>query len=121
MPIQPTQTKSLSENLRMLENEIDKIATQPNPLDSTIPREPALLRIRPVLQIVGDRDRANGDLKAIGSRVAYLARRLRCKPYPVDPTTDAPYKRGIYLSDGDAPFDLIEVLNKLLDYLGCPE
>lgn len=57
------------------------------------------------------------NLKPVGSRMAYLARRLGMRPYPEDGLTGLPAKRGVYFSDGNAYYDVIEAMNRILDLL----
>jgi len=101
----------IDETLERLKAQIDKMSA-----GVSVDTKP-----RPVLEIVGDREPNISDIKAVGARISYLASRLGCKPYPLDIYTDKPYKRGIYVSDGDAQYDLIEIFNRILDYAGAPE
>lgn len=59
-------------------------------------------------------------LKAVGKRVSYLARRLGAKPVPLAFSGD-PIAEGIFVGDGQKEYyDIVEMLNRLLDALGVP-
>lgn len=110
--VNPQYPEKTPEEFKELVDEIDRIShAEPNYKHKPYP----------IITIQGDRDESAYDIKALGSRFAYFATRLGCKSYPVDTATGKPYKRGIYVSDGDCYFDLVEALNRLLDILGAPQ
>lgn len=124
-PPPPENKLDLGQQIKRLEKELDFIGknatdTATRGLPQTAPkREPfAVLTIMPDQFSVST---GSADYKPLGQRWAELARRLGMVPYPVDPETEKPLKRGIYVSDGKAYFDLAELFNRLLDHIGIPE